>query len=132
MNRSLLILLGACALMATACAEQMMSMESATPTMERNTAVGMVLTDAKSMTLYIFDKDTPGKSNCKGKCAKAWPPLMASSGSKQMGDYTVITRDDGSKQWAYKGMPLYTWFKDKKPGDTTGDGVGGKWHVAKP
>jgi predicted lipoprotein with Yx(FWY)xxD motif len=49
-----------------------------------------------------------------------------------MGDWTVVTRDDGSKQWAYKNKPLYTWVKDSKPGDTTGEGFNNVWHVAKP
>jgi len=50
-----------------------------------------------------------------------------------MGDYTIITRDDASKQWAYKGRPLYTWKDDKKPGDITGDGfLNGAWHIAQP
>ncbi len=91
-----------------------------------------VLTDAKGMTLYTFDKDQSGKSVCNGNCAKNWPPLMADAGSMSMGDWTVITRDDGSKQWAYKGKALYTWIKDTKPGETTGDGVGGVWHNAVP
>jgi predicted lipoprotein with Yx(FWY)xxD motif len=57
---------------------------------------------------------------------------MAATDAKPAGDYTVITRDDGSKQWAYKGKPLYSWVKDQKPGDKTGEGVAGAWHVAKP
>jgi predicted lipoprotein with Yx(FWY)xxD motif len=44
----------------------------------------------------------------------------------------VHVRDDGAKQWAYKGKPLYTWAKDTKPGDITGDGVNNVWHIAKP
>src|ERR1700722_16941681 len=87
----------------------------------------MVLTDAKGMTLYTFDKDAEGKSNCNGKCAMVWPPLAASADSKAMGDWTVVTRDDGTQQWAYKGKPLYTFMKDAKAGDTTGDGVGNNW-----
>jgi predicted lipoprotein with Yx(FWY)xxD motif len=49
-----------------------------------------------------------------------------------MGAWTVITRDDGSKQWAYKGKPLYAWAKDTRPGDTTGGGVNNVWRIAKP
>ncbi|MFJ3485175.1 hypothetical protein ACIPL1_17560 [Pseudomonas sp. NPDC090202] len=96
------------------------------------TGKGGVLTDHKGMTLYTFDKDSAGKSACNGDCATNWPPLMAGSDAKMEGDYSVVTRDDGSKQWAYKGKPLYTWVKDKAPGDTTGDGVKDVWHVAKP
>jgi predicted lipoprotein with Yx(FWY)xxD motif len=93
----------------------------------------MVLADAKGMTLYTFEKDAAGKSACSGNCAKNWPPLAAAADAKPMGDWTIITRDDGSRQWAYKGKPLYGWFKDTKPGETTGDGVGnGAWKTAVP
>jgi predicted lipoprotein with Yx(FWY)xxD motif len=90
-----------------------------------------VITDANGMTLYTYDKDSPGVSNCYDKCAKAWPPAYAPAGTTGSGDFSVVTRkDDGDLQWAYKGMPLYLWVKDKKPGDTTGDGVGNIWHTA--
>ncbi len=90
-----------------------------------------VWVDAKGMTLYTFDKDSGGKSACNGPCATNWPPLMAGADAKPSGDWTVITRDDGSKQWAYKGKPLYGWVKDTKAGDMTGDGVNSVWHAAK-
>jgi predicted lipoprotein with Yx(FWY)xxD motif len=89
------------------------------------------LTNAAGMTLYTFDKDGGGKSACNGPCAANWPPLAAGADAKATGDWTVITRDDGSRQWAYKGKPLYTWAKDTKPGDKTGDNVNNVWHVAK-
>jgi predicted lipoprotein with Yx(FWY)xxD motif len=90
-----------------------------------------VITDANGMTLYTFDKDTAGTSNCSGKCAKAWPPALAPASAMVSGDFSTIKRtDDGDLQWAYKGMPLYLWIKDKKPGDETGDGVGNVWHTA--
>ncbi|MEK1910497.1 hypothetical protein [Pseudomonas chlororaphis] len=89
--------------------------------------------DHKGMTLYTFAKDTGGKSMCNDKCAANWPPLMAASGDKAMGEWTVIKRDDGSMQWAYDGKPLYTFVMDKKAGDMTGDGkMDGAWKVAKP
>jgi predicted lipoprotein with Yx(FWY)xxD motif len=88
--------------------------------------------DAKGMTLYTYDNDNPGKSACYDKCATAWPPLMAPTGATPSGDFTIVDRKDGSKMWAYNGMPLYTWVKDKKPGDITGDNVGKVWHTAKP
>ena len=87
------------------------------------------------MTLYVFDKDAAGsgKSVCNGGCATNWPPLMAPATAGAMGDWSVVTRDDGSKQWAYKGRPLYFWAKDAKPGDKTGDGfLNNSWHTAKP
>jgi predicted lipoprotein with Yx(FWY)xxD motif len=105
----------------------------AAPAMIGNTDKGKVLTDAKGMTLYTFDKDSGGKSACNGKCAANWPPLMVKAGEKGGEGYSEIKRSDGKMQWAYKGKPLYTWVKDKKPGDTTGDGfLNGAWHAAKP
>jgi predicted lipoprotein with Yx(FWY)xxD motif len=96
-------------------------------------AAGEVLADSKGMTLYTFDNDAmPGKSACTGPCVQIWPPLSASADAKPAGEWTVLTRDDGSKQWAYKGKPLYKFAKDSKPGDTTGDGFNKVWHVAKP
>lgn len=93
-----------------------------------------VLTGSNGMTLYTFDKDVAGtgKSVCNGPCAANWPPLVAEAGASASGDYTIITRDDGAKQWAYKGKPLYFWVKDKSPGDKTGEGVNGVWQLAKP
>lgn len=92
------------------------------------------LTDPAGMTLYVFDKDVAGsgKSVCNGDCAVKWPPLIAAAGADASGDYGVISRDDGARQWSYKGKPLYRWFKDQKAGDMTGDGVNNVWHVAKP
>lgn len=92
-----------------------------------------VLTDKAGMTLYTFDKDpaSAGKSVCNGGCARNWPPLMASSAATASGDWSIVTRDDGTKQWAYEGKPLYRWIKDQKPGDKTGDGFRGVWHVAR-
>ena len=93
-----------------------------------------VLTGTNGMTLYTFDRDTAGsgKSVCNGPCATLWPVLKSVEGDTASGDYTVITRDDGSKQWAFKGKPLYFWSKDAKPGDKTGDGFNKVWQVAKP
>jgi predicted lipoprotein with Yx(FWY)xxD motif len=103
------------------------------PTKTGDSAKGKVLTDAKGMTLYTFDKDSGGKSACNGPCATNWPPLMAPADAKPADGYTVIKRDDGSMQWAYKGKPLYGWVKDQKPGDITGDGfLNGAWHAAQP
>ena len=103
------------------------------PTKTGESAKGKVLTNDSDMTLYVFDKDSAGKSACNGPCAGNWPPLMAASSAMPMGDYSIITRDDGTKQWAYKGRPLYTWKNDQKPGDITGDGfLNGAWHIAQP
>lgn len=99
------------------------------------TSLNGVLVGPSQMTLYVFDKDTAGsgKSVCNGGCATNWPPLMAPAGSAPIGGWSVVTRDDGSQQWAYQGRPLYYWVKDTKPGDKTGDGfLNNSWHAAKP
>jgi predicted lipoprotein with Yx(FWY)xxD motif len=102
------------------------------PATTADTAKGKALVDGKGMTLYIFDRDTAGASNCSGQCATNWPPLAATADAKPSGQWTVITRGDGGKQWAYQGKPLYTFSKDAKAGDTTGDGVNNVWHLAVP
>ena len=103
------------------------------PAKTGDSAKGKVLTDAKGMTLYTFDKDIGGKSACNGPCAGNWPPLAAAADAKPAADYTIVARDDGGKQWAYKGKPLYTWKNDHKPGDISGDGfLNNTWHIAKP
>lgn len=94
-----------------------------------------MLVGASGMTLYTFDTDAAGsgKSACNGPCAQNWPPpLLAADADRASGDYSIVTRDDGSRQWAYKGKPLYFWSKDAKPGDTSGDGVKGVWRIARP
>ena len=115
--------------LATGCAGMGMGMGSA----PAKTADG-ALVGNNGMTLYTFDRDASGsgKSVCNGPCATNWPPLMASGSDSASGDWSVIARDDGSKQWAYKGKPLYYWAKDQKAGDRTGDGFNNVWHVAKP
>jgi len=106
---------------------------AANPVQTGETAKGKTLVDAKGMTLYTFNKDSDGKSACNGPCAAAWPPVTASAGDTGSNGYSVIIRDDGSRQWAYQGKALYTWTKDAKPGDITGDGfLNGAWHVAQP
>lgn len=98
-----------------------------------DTAKGKALVDEHGLTLYTFDRDdTPGKSNCSGKCAENWPPLAAAADAVNMNDWTVIVRNDGSKQWAYKDKPLYRWMSDQQPGDVDGDGRNNVWHIAVP
>ena len=88
-----------------------------------------VLVNAAGMTVYTYDKDEAGsgKSSCVAACAKNWPPVTAEGNPPP--PYSVVTRADGSKQLAHGGKPLYTFVKDKKAGDKTGDGVGGVWRV---
>ena len=89
-----------------------------------------VLTDAAGMTVYTFDKDTAGagKSACNDACAKMWPPVPVTGGSVAS-PYSVVTRDDGAKQLAYKGKPLYLYAKDTRAGERKGDKVMDVWHV---
>ena len=87
-----------------------------------------VLVDAKGMTVYTFDKDGAGKSACNGGCAKNWPPVIAADAAPAA-PYSVITREDGGKQLVYNGKPLYTFAKDKKPGDKSGDKAMQVWHA---
>ncbi len=94
-----------------------------------------VLTDAKGFTLYTFKPDTSTKTACTGKCAVTWPPLLA----KQVGEtnYDSIgmlsaVKDDNGIQVQANGHFLYTFSKDKAPGDANGEGVGGTWFVATP
>ena len=94
--------------------------------------LGDYLAGPTGMTLYVFDKDASGKSNCNGPCATNWPPLMANADAKASGDWSIVARDDGGKQWAHKGKPLYAYSKDAKPGDVTGDGFNNVWHIAAP
>ncbi len=102
------------------------------PTTVAQSSLGPVLTDAKGMTLYTFDRDPNGKSACNGPCATNWPPLISDDSTFPTGAYSFVLREDGREQWAYKGKPLYTWSKDAKPGDTTGENFNNVWHVARP
>jgi predicted lipoprotein with Yx(FWY)xxD motif len=92
--------------------------------------------DARGTALYTFDRDPSGKSACNGHCAAIWPPLKASAGAHDMGPWTLITRADGTRQWAYMGKPVYLFARDRKPGDARGDGFGPNgthvWHVVRP
>jgi predicted lipoprotein with Yx(FWY)xxD motif len=93
-----------------------------------------VLVGPNGMTLYTFDRDAmgSGKSACNGPCATNWPPLMAAADAMPTSDWTIVMRDDGGHQWAYRGKPVYYWAKDAKPGDRTGDNFNNMWHLVRP
>jgi predicted lipoprotein with Yx(FWY)xxD motif len=97
-----------------------------------------ILTDAKGMTLYHYTPDKGGKVTCTGGCAAAWPPLMLpagitkATGTGLTGTLATVPGATGGMQVTYNGWPLYGWIKDKAPGDTTGQGVGGNWFVVTP
>ena len=116
----------ACAALLAACA----SMAGRTPA----TVSDGVFVGPNKMTLYTFDRDTAGsgKSACNGPCATNWPPLMATPTDTGSGDWSIVVRDDGTRQWAFRGKPVYYWARDAKPGDRTGDGVNNAWRLVRP
>ena len=98
--------------------------------------VGKFFTDAKGMALYIFKKDSPGKSVCAGPCVEKWPLYFREKVSVPEGvkveDFGTITREDGKRQTTYKGWPLYYYAGDKAAGDVLGQGLGNVWYVVNP
>lgn len=91
-----------------------------------------LLVDAKGRALYTWDDDTaPGRSLCNNQCRLLWPPITAPDDAQPRGAFTLVTRDDGVKQWAFHGKPLYRWTSDTRFGDAGGDGVAGKWHLVR-
>lgn len=95
-------------------------------------ATSGVVSSAAGMTLYTYDRDpATGGSACAGPCALLWPPYLADAGARAQGDFSLIRRDDGLQQWAWKGRPLYRYAGDSKPGSAAGDRINGVWHVAR-
>ena len=93
-----------------------------------------ILVSTSNMTLYTFDADQAGsgRSSCYGDCANNWPPLLVDVNATSYGDYSIITRQDGKKQFAIKGKPLYYFIMDKKPDDRNGDNyLNGAWHIVR-
>jgi predicted lipoprotein with Yx(FWY)xxD motif len=103
---------------------------------QKKEGIGKYLTDGEGKTLYWFQKDSKGKSACAGACVEKWPVYyrdkVAPPQGIKAGDFGTITREDGKKQTTFRGYPLYYWMNDKKPGDTTGQGVGNVWSVINP
>ena len=100
--------------------------------LRRNAGQELAYADSQGMSFYIFDRDNePGKSSCSGDCAKAWPPALAPADAKALGDWSIVDRGDGGRQWAWKGKPLYTNAKDMKIGDASGKASAADgWHLA--
>ena len=103
----------------------------AVPVTLMETSIGQVLVDSNGMTLYTYKSDEVGVSNCYNDCAVNWPPYLASESDEKSGDFTIIPRSDDTKQWAFKGAPLYTWTGDTNSGDTTGNELNDVWYVVK-
>jgi predicted lipoprotein with Yx(FWY)xxD motif len=94
---------------------------------------GSYLVSANGMTLYVFDNDKNGVIGCTGSCLSIWPPYLASVAPATLpANVTLITRPDGTMQYAYKGRLIYNYSGDQAPGDMNGDGINGTWHIAKP
>jgi len=99
-----------------------------------------ILVGPNGMTLYYYVPDKGGKITCTGQCLVNWPALLAPSGQTTVtgtsditGKFTLLTNTEANAQQVlYNNWPMYYWIKDKQPGDTTGEGIGGKWHVATP
>jgi predicted lipoprotein with Yx(FWY)xxD motif len=100
-----------------------------------------VFANPERFTYYTYDRDPPGKSTCVDECAAKWPAATPPEGAQPVGEWSIITRDDGAKQWAFRGKPLYTSKLDNKgedsasgayfgKGGASGDGVDGVWHIA--
>lgn len=100
------------------------------PAMTGETSLGTVLVGPNGMTLYTFDRDAPGVTNCYEQCAINWPPFFVGDDAAMADEnWTIVERTDGGPMWAYMGQPLYYWINDAAAGDVTGDGVGDVWHV---
>lgn len=102
------------------------------PAQTAETSAGTVLTDHDGRTLYTFSQDAEGTSRCTGACTALWRPLLAPPGARPAGLYSIITRPDGQKQWAYDGKPLYTRADEEVSGNTPAVAVDGDWRVAHP
>ena len=94
-------------------------------------ASNTMMTTSAGMTVYTYDKDGPGQSNCYATCASFWPPVAVEPGQRPSGDMSIIRRSDGSMQWAKNDMPLYTFVKDTMQGDMKGDNYHQDWHVVR-
>ncbi len=93
------------------------------------------LTTPEGLTLYVFGNDVAnsGKSACYAPCSNLHPPYLLEKEGSAAGDFSVVERSDGTKQWAHKGRPLYRWIYDEKPGDVGADGMNrGIWQLASP
>jgi predicted lipoprotein with Yx(FWY)xxD motif len=101
------------------------------PNFMSSTSIGQVMTTPQGSTVYTFDQDQAGKSNCYGDCARSWPPVIAANGARPYGLMSLNARQNGQEQWAYDGKPLYTYAGDSMHGDVKGEDAGNVWHVVR-
>ncbi|MGH8104778.1 MAG: COG4315 family predicted lipoprotein [Arenimonas sp.] len=94
---------------------------------------GDILVEIKGRGVYTYDGDkVANDTTCFAQCRLLWPPIYADDEAKPKGSFTIFTRkDDGKRQWAFKGKPLYRWVSDLKRGDAGGDGVAGVWRLVR-
>lgn len=101
------------------------------PNYMASTSAGRVMTTPQGATVYTSDRDQAGKSNCYGDCALKWPPVIANTTALPYGRMSLAARQDGQRQWAYDGKPLYTYTEDATYGDVKGENADSIWHVVK-
>lgn len=91
------------------------------------------LVDSRGMSLYTYDRDRAytGESQCGEACARDWPPFVAPADARRVGKFGILRRDDGVRQWAYEGKPLYYNARDQAAGDTRGHGLANLWRLAR-
>ncbi len=119
--------------------------QSAAPQLADLSENGVIFTSESGLSLYLFDNDSAGASSCNAEagapaggsndtssCAAIWPPLLAASDATASGSFTLVSRDDGTNQWAWNDFPLYQFMNDSAQGEINGDGVNGIWHLARP
>lgn len=96
-----------------------------------------ILTNAQGKTLYYFMPDTSTKAACGSGCTSTWPPLLFTGSGSPTASVTLpgtlnAVSDGNGTQCEYNGHPLYIFSGDSAPGQTNGEGIGGKWFVATP
>ena len=88
------------------------------------------LADPQGFTLYTFAKDDFEQSTCVDACAQEWLAAIATPEDRGgFESFSVFIRADGTRQWAYEGKPLYRYVKDTAPGQVSGEGADGAWHI---
>jgi predicted lipoprotein with Yx(FWY)xxD motif len=98
--------------------------------------LGTILLTNKGFTLYHLTTDSSSMTSCTGGCAQAWPPLLLPKGVDRVAGgglkgFSTITRRGGGRQITYRGMPLYTYAGDARPGQASGQGIGGVWFAVR-
>ncbi|MEQ9447587.1 MAG: hypothetical protein RLN70_01615 [Rhodospirillaceae bacterium] len=100
----------------------------------------LIFADENDLPVYTFANDEPGVSNCYDACAEKWFPLPARADAQPVGEWSVIDRRDGIRQWAFNDRPLYTYVEDAgadeggggmyfRSSQPKGHDVDGVWHV---